>query len=67
MIRGSKSARSMDVVQRLEDVPDFETEAQEADFWATHELSEDILEAMRPLESGILPQPRREQRHIDLH
>lgn len=65
MIRGSKSTRSMRVVQRLGDVPDFETEAQEAYFWATHELGKEILEAMGPLEPGLLPPPRREQRDID--
>jgi hypothetical protein len=65
MIRGSKSVRSMSVVQRLGDVPEFATERQEADFWATHELGEEFLEAMGPLEPGILPPTRIEQRHIN--
>lgn len=39
----------------MEEVPEFASEAEEAEFWATHELSEEILNRMRPVaESGSL-------------
>lgn len=56
MIRRGETQRQMKVLESLDDVPNFETEAQEADFWATHELGESILEAMGPLDD-VLPRP----------
>ncbi len=45
----------MPKINNMEEVPEFETEAEEAEFWATHELSEDILNRMRLVrESGSL-------------
>lgn len=37
----------MPKINSMEEVPEFGTEAEEAEFWATHELSEEILDRMR--------------------
>ena len=50
----------MEVLESLDDLPVFKTEAEEADFWATHELGQEILNQMGPMEPGILPPPRPE-------
>jgi hypothetical protein len=36
-------------VTRREDIPQFQSEADEAAFWATHDLAGALLEAMRPV------------------
>ncbi len=41
--------KKMPEIDSMEEVPQFETEAEEAEFWATHELSEEILISMRPV------------------
>lgn len=43
---------------KREDVPEFATEAEEAAFWAEHELGEDILADMGPPPDDLLPPPR---------
>src|SRR5689334_4881265 len=43
------------------EVPAFTTEAEEAEFWGTHGLSEALLDQMKPLDD-ILPRPRRRRR-----
>jgi hypothetical protein len=40
------------------EVPDFANENEEAEFWATHSLSDRLLEQAEPIEDGILPPPR---------
>jgi hypothetical protein len=37
-----KSTTKMLTVNRLEDMPQFDSEKEESDFWATHELSENL-------------------------
>jgi len=54
----AQTTEDMDVVERLEDVPAFPTEDEEHRFWATHTLSEAILDRMEPVEDGFLPPPR---------
>ena len=39
----------METVDDFDDVPDFANEAEEADYWATHELGTNILKRMEPL------------------
>jgi len=58
MIRDGRTERRMKVLESLDDLPVFKTEAEEADFWATHELGQEILDQMGPMEPGILPPPR---------
>ena len=53
-----QTPRDMEVVERPEDVPVFATEDEEHRFWATHTLSEAILDRMEPVEDGFLPSPR---------
>jgi len=62
MIRVSKTARPMKVVESLDDLPDFKSEADEAEFWATHELGQEILDAMGPLDDILGPPDRTRQR-----
>jgi hypothetical protein len=50
------------VVERREDIPQFASEAEEADFWSTHALSDELLEQFRPVPEdggGILPAARK--------
>ena len=55
MIRTSKTAAPMKVLESWDDLPDFESEAEEAEFWATHELGPQILDAMGPLDDVLGP------------
>ena len=54
----TQDMEDMDVVEQLEDVPAFVTEDEEHRFWATHTLSESLLDRMEPVEDGFLPPPR---------
>lgn len=42
-------------IQSWDDVPDFETEAEEAEFWDTHTLGERLLDRMEAIPDGVLP------------
>ena len=48
----------LEIVERLEDVPPFAHEDDEARYWATHALGDAILDQMGPVEDGFLPPPR---------
>ena len=48
----------LEIVERLEDVPAFAHEDDEARYWATHALGDAILDQMGPVEDGFLPSPR---------
>jgi hypothetical protein len=48
----------MDVVERWEQVPAFATEAEEAAYWDTHELGDEILSQMGPMDEDVLPPAR---------
>jgi len=54
------------VVERLEDVPAFGSEEEEARFWSEHELSDDLLAEMRPLGEDVLPAPRAVARPVSV-
>ncbi len=56
MIRLSNKQR-MVMVENLDDVPSFASEAEEAAYWDTHELGGEALERMRPL-SEVLREPQ---------
>ena len=45
----------MQEIHSLEEIPAFKNEAEEADFWATHSLGEELLERMEPIPEEILP------------
>jgi len=61
MIRPS-SKRQMVVVENLDDVPDFSSEAEEVEYWDTHELGGEALEKMGPLDDILGPPDRTRQR-----
>src|SRR5260370_19269164 len=48
----------LEIIERLEDIPVFASEAEEANFWAQHQLSDALLAAMKPLDEQVLPPPR---------
>lgn len=48
----------MKEIQSLDEIPEFKSEAQEAEFWATHSLGEEVLEKMESMPEGILPPSR---------
>jgi hypothetical protein len=45
----------MQEIHSLEEIPEFTSEAEEAEFWATHSLGEELLERMEPIPEEILP------------
>lgn len=51
-------------VESLEEIPEFQSEAEEADWWATHRLGESLLEEMGPLPDSVLPRPRPRTRPV---
>jgi hypothetical protein len=49
------STKNMTPIQSFAQVPPFADEDEEAAFWATHELGEEILASMGPLPEAMLP------------
>ena len=49
---------SMKEVQSPEEIPQFSSEAEEAEFWATHSLGEGFFEEVEPVSENILPAVR---------
>src|SRR5829696_2345257 len=56
----------MKEVQSPEEIPQFANEAEEAEFWATHALSEGFLAKMEPLPEDVLPPARPRTQPISL-
>lgn len=57
------NARELIPVNRLDEIPAFASEAEEAEFWSTHSFGESLLELMRPVpfdDELPTPQPRRQ-------
>ena len=54
----------MTTVRRWDDVPRFASEAEEAEFWATHDLGEGLLAEMGQVQEGALPPPRPRTRPV---
>lgn len=48
----------MKEVQSPDDIPQFSSEAEEAEFWATHSLGEWFLDQMEPMPKDMLPSVR---------
>lgn len=59
-----KSGTAKKIVSRLEDIPKFKSEREESEFWASHELSDDLWDNAEPLPEGILPATRPRTRPI---
>lgn len=51
-------------IHSWDDVPPFESEVEEATFWATHDPSDDLLATMKPGADAGLPAPRPRTRPI---
>ena len=49
-----------------DEIPENMTEAEEAEFWSTHSLSEEFLEKAEPIPEHWLPTPRPRTRPISL-
>ena len=47
----------MDIIFRLDDIPDFASEDEEADYWGTHTFCDEILAQFRPLTEEEAPRP----------
>lgn len=59
-----KTKPRMKTVHNWDDVPSFTSEEEESAFWATHELSEALLQAMKPEADKNLPAARPRTRPI---
>lgn len=59
-----KQMRRMKTVHRWEDVPAFESEEEESEFWGTHQLGRRLLAQMKPSTDPRLPPPRPRTRPI---
>jgi hypothetical protein len=47
------------------EVPSFESEGQEAEYWRTHCLGQPLLNQMGPINDGSLPPPRLRTRRVE--
>jgi hypothetical protein len=52
------------VTHSLDEIPQFSSEAEEADYWATHTFSEDLWDQAEPLGEDELPPPRPRTRPV---
>ncbi len=53
--RRPKMQMKMKQIQSLDEIPAFQNEADESEFWSTHSLGEGILTQMGPLPEEVLP------------
>jgi macrodomain Ter protein organizer (MatP/YcbG family) len=54
------NTRKLTEIHSWDEVPDFASEAEEAEFWSTHSLGEALLDQMEPIpESELSPDIRR--------
>ena len=59
-------SKEMKEIKSWRDIPAFETEKEEQEFWSTHEPSEEMLEQMSPAGAGPLPPPRRRKQLLSI-
>lgn len=52
------SGKKMKEIQSSEEIPSFESEEEEAEFWATHSLGDGFLDKMKPVPGDVLPPGR---------
>jgi predicted DNA binding CopG/RHH family protein len=60
----SSRARPKVVIHSWSEVPAFASEAEEAEFWATHALGDELLDQMDETPEGLLPPARPRTRPI---
>jgi CopG antitoxin of type II toxin-antitoxin system len=51
-------------IEDWSEVPRFASEAEEAEFWATHSLGDGLLASMGQVPEGVLPPPRPRTRPV---
>ena len=61
-----KHQEQMIIVHSEEEIPSFANERDEQEFWATHALSEEMLESFGTPEEGVLPPPRTTARPVSI-
>lgn len=61
-----KPAKQFQVVNRLDDIPDFANENEEDEFWSTHTLSDELWDADDPLADQELPAVRPPTRTVSI-
>jgi hypothetical protein len=52
------SKQHMEVVECPEDIPEFASEDEEHQYWATHVLGAELLDRMAPIDDDFLPPAR---------
>jgi hypothetical protein len=57
-------AQEMTTIHSWSEVPRFASEAEESDWWGTHELGDELLAQMRPVREGELPPARSRTRPV---
>lgn len=60
------ASRKMKEINSPDEIPEFESEREEHEFWSTHSLSEEFFEKAEPVPEGVLPPPRPRTRPISL-
>jgi len=58
--------KDLEEVNSPEEIPEFENEKEEAEFWSTHSFGEGFLERMGPIPEGVLPASRPRTKPISL-
>jgi hypothetical protein len=54
------------VVERVDEIPVFASEEEEARYWSEHELGDELLRSMEPLGEDVLPPPRAAARPVSI-
>jgi hypothetical protein len=54
----------MTTIESWDEVPAFASEAEESEYWASHQLGEGLLARMGPVPEGELPPPRPRTRPV---
>jgi hypothetical protein len=49
---------NMITIHSYDELPNFKSEDEEAQFWAAHTLDEELLDQMEPVPDGLLPPTR---------
>jgi hypothetical protein len=60
-----RRSENLERINDWSEVPEFASEAEEAEFWRTHGLGETLLEQMQPLDD-VLPVRRRRKRRVTM-
>src|SRR5688572_15314818 len=64
MMPAGVRSKSLVPVNDWTEVPDFDDEAEEAEYWRTHRLGQPLLDRMGPVDDDGLPPPRPRTRPV---